>query len=70
MSEEEHVEIVGRFHGEQSKLKLFTAWLAGHPRPTWEHVRDLLRWLERGGRGREGAVQEIEEKYIYNRSKQ
>ena len=54
----QHDEIAGRLDGEQAKLKLFTIWLASHPCPTWEHVRDLLR---RQGRG---AADEVEETYL------
>ena len=60
----QHDEIAGRLDGEQAKLKLFTTWLASHPCPTWELVRDLLRRLERLGRGREGAADKVEETYL------
>ena len=44
MPENQHNEIVGKFEEEeQAKEKLITAWLAGHPCPTWENVRSLLR---------------------------
>ena len=64
MPESLHDEIAEKFEGEQAKLELITTWLSGHPCPTWEHVRDLLRGLEREGRGREGAAEEVEETYM------
>lgn len=66
--EELHDEIAKRYYGEKVKLELFTAWLSGHPWPTWEHVRDLMMWLERNGRGREGAAKEVEDKYMHIKS--
>ena len=64
MPESLHNEIARKFDGEQAKRKLFTRWLAGHPCPTWDHVEGLLRWLEREGRGRKGAAEEVKETYI------
>ena len=64
MPESQHDEIAGRLNGEQAKLELFTTWLASHPCPTWEHVRNLLRVLENNDRGREGAADEVEETYL------
>ena len=59
-----HDEIVTNYHGEQAKHELFCTWLASHPYPTWEHVIDLLRWLESWGRGKKGAAEEVEETYL------
>ena len=59
-----HNEITREFDGEQAKQKLLTAWLAGHPCPTWDHVEGLLRRLESEGRGRKGAAEEVKETYI------
>ena len=64
MPESQHDEIASKFDGEQAKLELFKAWLAGHPYPTWEDVRYLLRELEAWGRGRAGAAEEVEETYL------
>ena len=64
MPENLHNEITRKFDGEQAKRELFTLWLAGHPCPTWDHVEELLRMLERGGRGREGAADEVKETYL------
>ena len=64
MPQSQHQEIASKFDGEQAKLELFKAWLAGHPFPTWEAVRNLLRWLEGRGRGRAGAAEEVEETYL------
>ena len=64
MPQSQHDEIASKFDGEQAKLELFKAWLAGHPCPTWENVRDLLRGLEGQGRGRAGAAEEVEETYL------
>ena len=64
MPQSQHDEIAGRLDGEQAKLELFTTWLASHPCPTWEDVMDLLRRLEKYGRGREGAADEVEETYL------
>jgi hypothetical protein len=55
---------MARNQHEETKEKLITAWLAGHPCPNWECVRDLLRGLERQGRGRAGAADEVEETYL------
>ena len=64
MPESQHNGIVGKFDDkEQAKEGLITAWLAGHPCPTWEHVRDLLR-NEVGWR----AADEVEETYIESES--
>ena len=64
MPESLHNEIARKFDGEQAKRKLFTTWLVGHPCPTWDHVEELLRELEREGRGREGAAEEVKETYL------
>ena len=64
MPESQHDEIVGMFDDEEeAKRELVTTWLAGHPFPTWEHVRNLL---EDGDRGEEGwrAAREVEETYL------
>ena len=64
----QHNDIVGKFDGEEAKQQLFTTWLASHPCPSWEQVRNLLRgdrW--RGGvGGEEGerAAHEVEETYL------
>ena len=60
----QHKEIVGKFDDEEVvKRELFTTWLAGHPCPSWEHVRDLLRYGV-GGEEEERAAREVEETYI------
>ena len=64
MPESLHDEITRKFDGEQAKRELFRTWLAGHPCPTWDHVERLLRMLEREGRGRKGAAEEVKETYI------
>ena len=64
MSDSQHREIARRFDGEEVKQQLFTTWLASHPCPSWEQVRDLLRGDWRGGvGGEEGerAAYEVEE---------
>ena len=64
MPESQHDEIVGMFNDdEEAKRELITTWLAGHPFPTWEHVRNLL---EDGVGGEEGerAEREVEETYL------
>ena len=59
----QHDEIVGKFDDdEEAKQELVTTWLAGHPCPTWEHVKDLLR--EVGGEKEERAAREVEETYL------
>ena len=64
----QHDEIVKRFGGKKAKQQLFTTWLASHPCPSWEQVRDLLRGDWRGGGvgGEEGkrAAHEVEETYL------
>ena len=50
------------YDGEKAKYELVSAWLAGHPCPSWDNVWSLLR-LEREGCGRKGAAVEVEEKY-------
>ena len=68
MPESQHNEIVGKFDDqEQAKEGLITAWLAGHPCPTWENVRDLLRY-EVGGEEGERAADVVEETYIKSES--
>ena len=52
------------YDGEKAKYELVSAWLAGHPCPSWDDVKSLLRWLEIDGRGREGAADEVDEKYL------
>ena len=68
MPKSQYNEIVGKFDDkEQAKEGLITAWLAGHPCPTWEKVMNLLRL---GVRGEEGnrAADEVEETYIKSES--
>ena len=68
MPEGQHKEIVGKFDDkEQAKEGLITAWLAGHPCPTWKIVSDLLRYGVRGEEG-EKAADEVEEIYIKRES--
>ena len=52
------------YDGEKAKYELVSAWLAGHPCPSWDDVRVLLSRLEEDGRGREGAEDEMKEKYL------
>ena len=66
----QHDEIVGKFDDddEEAKRELITTWLAGHPCPTWEHVRYLL-WngvgsYEVGGEEGERAAREVEETHL------
>ena len=59
-----HNEITAKYNGEQAKRELISTWLTSHPCPTWEHVAELLRELERWGRGRKGAAEEVEETYL------
>ena len=63
MPQSQHVEIVKRFDGEEAKKQLFTTWHAGHPCPSWEHVRDLLKYGVGGEEGRR-AADEVEETYL------
>ena len=63
MPRELHDEIARRYDGENAKKKLILKWLDSHPCPSWEHVVELLRWQEEG-RGRVGAAEEAEEKYL------
>ena len=60
----QHDEIVSTHDGEEVKREIVTSWLNSHPCPSWEHVVELLRVLERYGRGRKGAAEEVEEKYL------
>ena len=64
MAKSLHHEIVRLFDGERAKSDLFTRWLAGHPCPIWDQVEILLRDLERVGKGREGAAEEVKETYL------
>ena len=69
MPESQHNEIVRMFHGEEAKKQLFTTWLASHPCPSWEQVRNLLRGDRVlgggvGGEERERAAHEMEETYL------
>ena len=63
MPECQHEEIVRRFNGEEAKQQLLTMWLAGHPCPSWEHVRDLLKYGVEGEEA-ERAADEVEETYL------
>ena len=68
MPKSQHDEIVGRFDGEeQAKEGLITAWLADHPCPTWEMVKNLLRYGIGGEEGRI-AAREVEETYLESES--
>ena len=68
MPESQYNEIVGKFDDEeQAKEGLITAWLAGHPCPTWENVRDLLRYGVGEEQG-ERAADEMFETYIKSES--
>ena len=51
------------YDGEKAKYEFVSAWLAGHPCPSWDDVKRLLSLLERVGRGRKGAGDEVKEKY-------
>ena len=64
MPSELHDEIARRYDGENAKKKLILKWLDSHPCPSWENVVRLLRWLEGERRGRVGAAEEAEEKYL------
>ena len=64
MPESVHEEITSKYSGEQAKLELFTEWLAGHPCPGWEDVRELLKRLEEWKVGKKGAAEMVEETYI------
>ena len=59
-----HDEITAKYNRKQAKRKLISMWLTSHPCPTWEHVAELLRRLEREGMGRKGAAEEVEETYL------
>ena len=64
MPENQYIEIVKKFSNkEEAKQELITTWLAGHPCPSWEHVRDLLRHGVGGEEG-ERAAREVDEIYI------
>jgi len=64
MPQAQHDETAGRYDGEDAKKNLILKWLDSHPCPSWEHVVQLLRVLEGLGRGRVGAAEEAEEKYL------
>ena len=64
MPDSQHDEIVAKFDEEKAKSEIVSTWLSGHPYPTWEHMLKLLRRLEEDGRGREGAADEVEERYL------
>ena len=59
----QHDEIVRMIGGEEAKQQLFTTWLASHPCPSWEHVKDLLEVVVGGEEGRR-AADEVEETYL------
>ena len=59
----QHDEIVSKFDGEEAKQQLFTTWLASHPCPSWEDVKDLLKHEVGGEKGRR-AADEVKETYL------
>ena len=64
MPHSQHEELSNMYDGEKAKYELVLVWLAGHPCPSWDNVKSLLRRLEDEGRGRKGAAKEMEEKYM------
>ena len=60
----QHDEVVASYEEEQAKSNVFSKWASSHPFPMWEHVKGLLQWLEREGRGRKGAAKDLEDTYI------
>ena len=64
MPRSQHEEISSMYDGEKAKYELVSAWLAGHPCPSWDDVKSLLGSLEYDGRGRKGADDEVKEKYL------
>ena len=64
MPRSQHEEISRMYDGEKAKYELVSAWLAGHPCPSWSHVKSLLGRLELNERGRKGAEDEVKEKYL------
>ena len=67
MPRSQHGEIVGKFDGEEAKRQLFIAWLANHPCPSWEHLRNVLR-LGVGGEKGARAADEVEQTYLKSES--
>ena len=77
-SQHEEISSIHLFDYGKAKYDLVSAWLADHPCPSWDNVKNLLSRLERRGRiemGREvddrrgrkeekGAADEVEEKYL------
>ena len=64
MPESQHDEIVGKFDDkEEAKRELITTWLAGHPCPTWEQVKNQLKDGVVGEEGKR-AAREVEETYL------
>ena len=68
MPENQHDEIVRRVDVEDVKQQLFTTWLASHPCPSWEQVRDLLRgsgsYRGVGGEERKEAARQVVKTYL------
>ena len=60
----QHDAIVEDLKSEQAKDQIVSTWLSGHPCPSWEHIRNLLQWMERLGRTSKGEANKVEEKYI------
>ena len=63
MPESQHDEIAKAFDDEEAKQQLFTTWLASHPCPSWEDVKNLLEYGVEGEEG-ERAADEVEETYL------
>ena len=64
MPRSQHEEVCSKNVGEVAKHELVSVWLAGHPCPSWGDVMSLLSWLYSDGRGRKGAADEVEDKYL------
>ena len=64
MAQQVHKEITNGCCEEEGKIRLIRSWIINHPWPSWGHVVRLLRELEREGRGRAGAADEVEEKFV------
>ena len=61
-----HDEIVSRHRGEEEAAKraLVSEFLSHHPLPSWTHIVNLIRKLEKYSGARKGTADMVSDKYL------